>query len=70
MRDLLGVDVDPVYTMPRPGDVRHSVADLALARRDLGYEPSVHLRVGLERTLQYVREEEPAAGSGRSMVGA
>jgi len=70
MRDLLGVEIDPVYAPARPGDVRHSMADLTLARRELRYEPSVHLREGLERTLGSVREELPAAGTGRSTVGA
>jgi UDP-glucose 4-epimerase len=55
---LLGVDVEPVYAAPRPGDVRHMLADLSLARRQLGYEPSVLLRDGLGRTL-----EEPAAAA-------
>ena len=70
MRDLLGVDIDPVYAAPRPGDVRHSVADLTRARRELGYEPSVLLRDGLERTIQHACEEETAAETGRWMVGA
>lgn len=70
MRDLLGVDLEPVYTAPRAGDIRHSVADLSRARRELGYEPSVHLRDGLERTLQHACEEQPAAGTGRSLVGS
>ena len=58
LRDLLGFDIDPVYAAPRPGDVRHSLADLSLARRELGYEPSVLVRDGLERTLQHVFDEE------------
>jgi hypothetical protein len=32
-----------------------------LARRELGYEPSVQLRDGLRRTLEHARLEEPAA---------
>lgn len=36
---------------PRPGDVRHSLADLDRARRDLGYEPEHTLRDGLAATL-------------------
>jgi UDP-N-acetylglucosamine 4-epimerase len=31
----------------RPGDIRHSLADITAARRDLDYEPSVDLRSGL-----------------------
>jgi UDP-N-acetylglucosamine/UDP-N-acetyl-alpha-D-glucosaminouronate 4-epimerase len=70
MRDLLGVDIHPVYTAPRPGDVKHSVADLSLARRELGYEPAVPLRDGLERTLEHVGRLDAAAEASRRMVGA
>lgn len=60
---LLGVEIEPVYAAPRSGDVRHMLADLSLARRELGYEPSVQLRDGLRRTLEHVRLEEPAAAA-------
>ncbi|HEY3241159.1 MAG TPA: NAD-dependent epimerase/dehydratase family protein [Acidimicrobiia bacterium] len=48
---LLGVEADPQHTDPRPGDVRHSHADLEAARVDLGYQPKVGLEEGLRRTL-------------------
>jgi UDP-glucose 4-epimerase len=66
LRDLVGSDVEPVFTDVRPGDVRHSLADLTLARHELGYEPIVPLREGLGRTIEHVREEELAALSTRS----
>ena len=69
MRSLLGVDIEPTYDQPRRGEVRHSLADLTLARSELGYEPSVRLREGLERTIQHIRVEEPSSDMG-SMVGA
>jgi UDP-glucose 4-epimerase len=61
LRDLLGVDVEPLHEAPRPGEVAHSVADLSLARRELGYEPSVLLREGLEQTIEHFRERERSA---------
>jgi UDP-glucose 4-epimerase len=39
----------------RPGDVRHSHADIALARKLLGYDPKVDLREGLRRTFEWYR---------------
>jgi UDP-N-acetylglucosamine/UDP-N-acetyl-alpha-D-glucosaminouronate 4-epimerase len=57
LRDLMGSDVEPVYGEARMGDVRHSLADVSAARRDFGYEPSVSLREGLERTVGHLREE-------------
>jgi nucleoside-diphosphate-sugar epimerase len=65
LRDLLGVDIAPVYTTRRLGEVEHSLADLSLARRELGYEPIVALREGLERTIQHFREDEPATDAAR-----
>jgi len=38
-----------VYRAERQGDVRHSLADISLARRLLGYEPAVMVREGLEK---------------------
>ena len=49
---LIGSDIEPLYRPPRPGDVRHSLADISLARRLLGYEPAVSFEDGLERTVQ------------------
>jgi nucleoside-diphosphate-sugar epimerase len=55
LNQLLGTDIDPVYDDPRPGDVRHSHADIAKANELLGYEPKVGFESGLERTIEYYR---------------
>ena len=34
----------PVFCPERPGDIRHSYADIALARELLGYEPGIFAR--------------------------
>jgi UDP-glucose 4-epimerase len=67
--DLLGVEIEPVYAPRRPGEVEHSLADLSLARDELGYEPFVALREGLERTIHHFRTQEPATGAHR-LIGA
>jgi nucleoside-diphosphate-sugar epimerase len=41
----------PVYHPPRPGDLRHSWADLAKASKLLGYKPAVALREGVRELL-------------------
>jgi nucleoside-diphosphate-sugar epimerase len=43
---------EPVHADTRPGDVRHSLADLTAARDALGYEPRVPLPEGLARTAE------------------
>jgi UDP-glucose 4-epimerase len=50
---ILGVEPHPVHVEPRPGDIRHSSADISAARRHLGYEPKVSLAEGLARTVAY-----------------
>ena len=46
-------DVTAEYHEPRIGDVRHSLADITMARELLGYESKVDLRSGLQRTLDW-----------------
>jgi UDP-glucose 4-epimerase len=58
LRELTGSPLEPVYAAARPGDIRHSLADLSLARAELGYEPSVQLHEG-------VRANDPAFSRGR-----
>jgi len=53
---LLGTDLDPIYDDPRPGDVRHSHADVSKACDLLGYEPGVSFEAGLQRTVEFYRE--------------
>lgn len=56
LRELLGVDIEPVYAPARRGDVRHSQADISRAREVLGYEPLVYFDEGLERAIGWYRE--------------
>jgi UDP-N-acetylglucosamine 4-epimerase len=44
---------EPVYRPFRAGDVRHSLADISLARRQLGYEPDHTLASGLREALPW-----------------
>ncbi len=50
---VLEVDVPAVHVDPRPGDVRHSFADLSAAAADLGYKPAVTFPEGLARTVEH-----------------
>jgi UDP-N-acetylglucosamine 4-epimerase len=52
----------PVYADFRPGDVRHSQAEIESARKQLGYEPTHGLERGIGETLDWY--------VGRSMVEA
>jgi len=52
LEEILGVKSNVNYAAPKPGDVRHSLADITRARRLLGYEPKVMVKEGLRRTVQ------------------
>lgn len=60
LNQILGKNIQPIFTDPRPGDVRHSRASIDKARRMLGYEPIVSFEEGLARTLAWY--ESTAAG--------
>lgn len=54
LKDLIGrPEVVAEFREPRVGDVRHSLADITRARELLGFEPTVDLREGLKRTIDW-----------------
>ncbi len=46
-------DVQPIYRDFRPGDVRHSLADISKAQQLLGYSPKHRLREGLSDAVEW-----------------
>jgi len=56
---IMGKNIKPVFTDPRPGDVKHSRASIEKARRMLGYEPLVSFDEGLARTLAWYETTMP-----------
>ncbi len=47
MNNVLGLEYEPIYADPRPGDIQHSGADVSKAREDFGFEAKVGLKKGL-----------------------
>src|SRR5207302_4945792 len=68
LRAELGARVEPVHAPARPGEARHTHADITLARSELGYEPVVGLQEGLRRTTAYFAEEENRGSERRGHV--
>jgi len=52
----VGEDIVPCYADPRPGDIRHSWADISQAREKLGYEVKIGFEEGLSQTLAWYRD--------------
>ena len=61
LQRIIGVSVTPRYAALRPGDVRHSQADVSLARDLLGFAPAVPVEEGLRRTVAWQRERASRA---------
>jgi UDP-glucose 4-epimerase len=59
----LGVSVDPIFEAPRAGDMRHTEADVSLARNLLGYEPTIDLEEGIRDCVDWSRTRQVAVGS-------
>ena len=50
---LLKISADPEYAEARPGDVKHSLADLHRAEALLGYTPNTDINAGLKRVVAW-----------------
>ena len=55
LRDLLGSDLQAEYTEPRAGDVKHSLADISLAKETIGYEPKIFFEEGLRKAIDWYK---------------
>lgn len=52
---IAGKPVKPRHEKPRPGDIEHSLADISLAGKGLGYKPKYSLERGLGETVRWFR---------------
>lgn len=67
--ESLDVPFAPYFAPPRVGDIQHSWADISAAQRDLGYNPQVSVRDGLQRTVAwYVEQHQRLTGSADRIV--
>jgi len=58
IRQILYKDISPIHEDPRPGDIRHSFADITRARKLLKYEPKISLGEGLQETILWYQGKE------------
>jgi len=52
INEILGKEVEPVYTEGRPGDIKHSLADISRAR-SFGYDPKSNFKEELKNTVKW-----------------
>jgi len=53
INEKLHKNIEPLYLEPRPGDIKHSLADISLIKQNLKYKPLVDFKTGLHKTLEF-----------------
>ena len=61
LKKLTGYSGTAKYAPERAGDIKHSLADISLAKKHLGYKPLVNFEEGLRRTVEWYKTEAVAA---------
>jgi nucleoside-diphosphate-sugar epimerase len=57
LAEIFGRRLEPRFEPARPGDVRHSFADIELARSLLGFAALIDLGEGLAKTVDWYRKK-------------
>lgn len=60
LRQITGKNIQATYGPERPGDVKHSKADISKIQHRLHYKPQVRMLEGLKRVYQYNLEKYAA----------
>jgi len=60
LQSLTGYQDAAKHGPDRAGDVKHSLADISLAEKHLGYKPEIDFEEGLKRTVEWYREQAVA----------
>lgn len=55
-KNYLESNWEPVYREPRAGDIRNSLADITLAKKLLGYQPTRKFEAGLADTIDFFKK--------------
>ncbi len=51
--EIMGKNIKPLYSPPRAGDVKHSLADISRAKDLLSYDPRVDIITGLRKFVEW-----------------
>ena len=56
INEIIGVDIKPIYSDTRPGDVKHSLSDISKAK-SFGYEPYSNFKEELKETIEWFKQK-------------
>lgn len=57
LREVSGIETQVVHGPTRPGDVRHSLADISAASHYFGFEPTVSMQEGIQEYMTWAASE-------------
>jgi UDP-glucose 4-epimerase len=66
LKRLTGSNQPEEHGPPMPGEQRRSVVDARKIEKALGWNPKTSLQAGLDATVQYFREADPAPAAARA----
>lgn len=55
IKEIINVEIDPIYASERKGEVRDSVGDISLAKNYLLWKPKFPLEEGLKKTIEWYK---------------
>ena len=58
INEILNADISPIYDKPRPGDIKHSFADISKAEQMVKYQKIFSFKDGLEKTIQWYKDRK------------
>jgi UDP-N-acetylglucosamine/UDP-N-acetyl-alpha-D-glucosaminouronate 4-epimerase len=67
IKKLTGYAGDVRHDPPRPGDIKHSLADISRAEKLLGYKAAVGFEEGLRRTIAWYKESQPQPSAASAL---
>ena len=56
LTEALGKNIEPHFGPDRPGDIKHSNADISKARKMLGYDPEWSFKRGIAAAIEWYKE--------------
>ena len=56
LNKILHKSLKPQFTSTRPGDVRHTLADISKSKRLLGFKTKVDFEEGLKKTFEHFKK--------------
>lgn len=56
LQEISGKDIEPIHGPERPGDVKHSEADISKIQLKIGYKPKVFFKEGLKKVYEWYEQ--------------